>query len=101
MELVCVDSMLLSLLAQCPDISPKPSSLGGKTKNHLLSVMLHTMPIELEDRHSVAMQWAERMLPEGGSEQWGENWEENFARGKGGKKVGHVPPSNAHFIQAR
>ena len=34
-----------------------------------------------------ALQWAERLLEGGGSEQWGENWEESFKQGTGGKKV--------------
>ena len=40
-----------------------------------------------DDYVCVCVQWAERLLEEGGSEQWGENWEETFAHGKGGKKV--------------
>ena len=33
------------------------------------------------------MQWAERRLEGGATEQWGDKWEEDFALGKGSKKV--------------
>ena len=33
------------------------------------------------------VQWAERLLEEGNTEQWGEKWTETFKDGKGDKKV--------------
>lgn len=33
------------------------------------------------------MQWAERLLQGGETEQWGDKWEERFKEGKGSKKV--------------
>lgn len=33
------------------------------------------------------LQWAERLLMEGQTEQWGDKWEERFKDGKGSKKV--------------
>ena len=36
----------------------------------------------------LALQWAERLLQGGETEQWGDKWEERFKEGKGTKKVG-------------
>ena len=33
------------------------------------------------------LQWAERLLLEGQTEEWGDKWEERFKEGKGSKKV--------------
>ncbi len=33
------------------------------------------------------LQWAERLLAEGKTEQWGEKWKEDFKDGKGNKTV--------------
>ena len=35
----------------------------------------------------LALQWAERLLQGGETEQWGDKWEERFKEGKGTKKV--------------
>lgn len=35
----------------------------------------------------LSLQWAERRLEGGATEQWGDKWEEDFAYGKGNKKV--------------
>ena len=35
----------------------------------------------------VVVQWAERLLQGGETEQWGDKWEERFKAGKGTKKV--------------
>ena len=38
-------------------------------------------------RGVAGVQWAERLLEGGGSEQWGDKWEERFKHGAGGKQV--------------
>lgn len=43
----------------------------------------------------LALQWAERLLQGGETEQWGDKWEERFKEGKGTKKVSFV--SCIHF----
>lgn len=37
------------------------------------------------------LQWAERRLEGGATEQWGDKWEEDFSHGKGSKKVSQSP----------
>ena len=47
------------------------------------------------------MQWAERLLLGGETEQWGDKWEERFKDGSGNKKVWHcmkhMPASVLHL----
>jgi hypothetical protein len=59
--------------------------------------------IELSTRAFVilpdgALQWAERLLPGGGQEQWGDKWTETFGQGKG-TKHGEVSRSRARHAQ--
>ena len=43
--------------------------------------------VQLEGCCCHDLQWAERLLLEGQTEQWGDKWEERFKEGKGSKKV--------------
>ncbi len=43
--------------------------------------------IKLNTDSVLAVQWAERLLQGGETEQWGDKWEERFKEGKGTKKV--------------
>ncbi len=43
--------------------------------------------IKLNAGSVLAVQWAERLLQGGETEQWGDKWEERFKEGKGTKKV--------------
>jgi superfamily II DNA or RNA helicase len=45
----------------------------------------------------LALQWAERLLQGGETEQWGDKWEERFKEGKGTKKVSVASYKSQNF----
>ena len=49
--------------------------------------LMTTSSTHLKTDSVLALQWAERLLQGGETEQWGDKWEERFKEGKGTKKA--------------
>ena len=85
----CVHSGLRDYFQQGSESSESTKT----TMNDIAKIVTTLVRRSCPDLYCVCAQWAERLLMEGQTEQWGDKWEERFKDGSGTKKVCFVAGS--------